>query len=112
MAKELLRSLEESFAQRIHIGIAEFGELLEFLALRRVQMRRHFDMNADVKIARAVPFHIANPFAFEPEHGAVLGPGWDSDLGLPSKGRDLDIRAQSSIDEADGHLAMRSSPSR
>ena len=53
----------------------------------------------------AVALNVFDPFTFEPEHGAGLCAGGDTDAGLAIQRRHLDFGPERRLHEIDRHLA-------
>jgi hypothetical protein len=80
--EEALSFFEETFADRIDLGIAKFREFLQFGALRRVEMSGDFDRDAHMEIAPTVTLRVLDSLALDPEHLTRLGPWRDAQKDL------------------------------
>jgi len=105
--KEVFGLFEKALADGAFLAAAELGEFLELAFLRGGQMRRNFHIDAHVQVAVAVALNVFDAFAFEPEHGARLCAGRDTDAGLAIERRDLNFRAEGRLDKVDRHLAQK-----
>ena len=107
LLKKAFGFFEEGLAEGAFFAVAEFGEFLELGFLGRREMGGDFDVDADVKVAETVALDIFYAFAFEAEHGGGLSAGRDSDRGFAVQCWDLDVRAESGLNEIDGDFAKQ-----
>ena len=103
--EQILCLLEEALADRIHVFVARFGELLQLGFLSVGQLRGHFHVDADMQIAVAVALKIFHTFAAQPEHRVGLCASGDFDRGLVGERGHLNLCTQRSLDETHGHFA-------
>ncbi len=97
--------VEEALGAGVDVGVAEFGEFLEFGFLGVIEMGGDFDGDAGEEVAGAVALDVFDAVAFEAEDGVVLGAGGDFDVGLAGEGGDFEFSAEGGLDEADGDFA-------
>ena len=105
--KEVFGFFEEALADGAFLAAAELGEFFELGFLRGGQMRRNFNVDANVQVAVAVALNVFDPFTFEPEHGAGLCAGGDTDAGLAIQRGDLDFGPEGRLDKIDRDLAQK-----
>src|SRR6516162_4763723 len=92
LLKKILRFVEEALAKRAFLSVAKVGEFLKLGFLRGGQVRRHFDVYANVQVAVAVALNVFNAFSFQAEHRARLCAGRNLNRSLPLQGRDVYFR--------------------
>src|SRR5262249_15544856 len=63
LTKEFLRAFEEALVQRCVVFTAESSELFQLLALFAVEVTRHFDQDARIKIAAVATVNMNYAFA-------------------------------------------------
>src|SRR5216117_2114870 len=106
LLKEVFGFFEKALADGAFLAAAELGEFLELGFLLGGQIRRNFNVDAHVQVAVAVALNVFDLFTFEPEHGAGLCAGGDTDAGLAIQRRDLDFGPERRLHEIDRHLAQ------
>src|SRR5438128_12029507 len=83
LLKQIARLFEKRLANRAFFAVTQLGELLQLRSLRRIELGRHFDINAHMQIPMAITLNIFDPLAFKPEHRARLSAGRNADRSLP-----------------------------
>jgi hypothetical protein len=104
--KEFFRALKKTFSERRVFFSAQIGKLLQFRALRSVEMRRHFHHEAEEEVAVLAPVHVNYAFAAELKHLPALRAGWNFQIGFAFQRRHWDFAAERSQRKWNWHFAV------
>ncbi len=91
--EEILRVIQKLLQLGMIPLVTQIRELLELLLLRGIQLRRNFQIHADVQVADAVALNVLHALASQTEDRARLRARRNLDAGLASQGRNVDCRA-------------------
>src|SRR5262249_28921733 len=105
LAEHRFDLLEETLGERMHFLARQVRELLQQRALTGAQLAGRLYDDPDDLVTASVSVELGHPATLQAEDLTGLGAGGDLHLGGATQRRDVDLRTERRLREADRHLA-------